>query len=115
MGANVGLLQQSFKKCFGSNPGPRRLLDIGAKCLYGGTVQDYYDFIIYCAGNEALTDTVRTACEDLCQRSLGTIQNQATCKELFDLVSWEYVSLDMVDFATIKSDLNSFQIDQKYF
>src|ERR1700736_3448611 len=115
MGTNVGLLHQSFQKCFGLDPGAKRFLDIGAQNMFGGTAQDYCEFITYCAGSEALTGPVRRACDDFAQRSTGTIQDQTTCRELFDVIGWEYVSIDMVDFATIKSDLNSFQIDQTFF
>jgi hypothetical protein len=115
MGTGIRLLQESFQKCFGSNPGPQRYLDIGAQNLFGGTAEDYLKFIAYCTGNEAATASMKEVCEDLARRSVGTIVNQTTCKELFDLVGWEYVSIDMVDFATIKGDLNTFQIDQRYF
>src|SRR5262249_11731582 len=115
MGTNVRLLMESFKKCFGLEPGSKRFLDIGAQSLFGGTTDDYCSFVCYCLGKEVASEALRASCQDLAERSTGTIINQANCKELFDLVGWEYVSIDMVDFATIKGDLNSFQIDQKYF
>jgi hypothetical protein len=115
MGTNVTILRKAFQKCFGANPVPKQYLDIGAQNLYGGSAQDYIEFITYCLGKEAATESIIEICSDLAKRSIGTTQNQTTCAELFDLVGWEYISIDMVENATLKGDLNLYQIDPKYF
>jgi hypothetical protein len=115
MGTNVTLLRKTFQKCFGANPAPKRYLDIGAQNLYGGTAEDYVEFIAYCLGKDAVTEPIVKTCSDLADRSIGTIQNQTTCAELFELVGWEYVSIDMVEFATIKGDLNTYQVEARHF
>jgi hypothetical protein len=115
MGTNITILRKAFDKCFGASPGAKRYLDIGAQNLYGGTAQDYLDFIRHCLGPDGMPDDVTRMCEDFAERSIGTITNQTTCAEVFDLVGWEYISIDMVETATIKGDMNFYQIDQRHF
>jgi hypothetical protein len=114
MGTSVTILTNIFKKCLGSDPdGPRSYLDIGSQQLFGGTPEQYREFMAYCLGADALGPEHEAACRDLSERSYGTHPRQAFCVELFDLVRWDYQSLDMYN-ATIKADLNTFELGPKH-
>jgi hypothetical protein len=114
MGTSVVLLTNIFQKCLGQHlSGPRRYLDVGAQNLYGGTVDDYRRFAAYCLGYDNLGAEIDRACISLAHRSRGGSLQPPWCAELFELVGWEYQSLDMYN-ATIKADLNVYQLEQRH-
>src|SRR5262249_27535280 len=114
MGTSVTLLSKIFKKCFGpSLTESYSYLDIGSQHLFGGSPQDYREFIVYCLGESALTSRHEEACRDLAERSHGAHPRQCFCAELFSVMGWDYHSVDMY-YATTIADLNTFKLDEKY-
>jgi hypothetical protein len=114
VGTSVALLTNIFKKCLGPDPqGPRSYLDVGAQNLYGGTPDDYRAFVTYCLNSASLTKELDDACVSLAERSRDGTAQHPWCAELFDLVSWDYESLDLYN-GTIKADLNVFQLEKKH-
>jgi hypothetical protein len=112
VGTSVGLITSSLRKCLGPNAGgPRRYLDIGAQNLYDASADDYREFVRYCMGVDTLTPELDRACISLAERSNPRTSPQLPwCAELFELVGWEYQSVDMHN-GTIEADLNVFQLD----
>ena len=109
MGTSVILLTRIVRKCLGPTPPSTvRYLDVGAQNLYGGSADDYREFVTYCLGADSLTPDHDRICIDLAERSAST--RPPWCSELFALVGWEYQSIDMYN-ATITGDLNVFQLD----
>jgi SAM-dependent methyltransferase len=114
VGTNVSLLLNIFRKCWGSEPGgPRSFLDIGSQHLFGGTTQDYLEFVGYCRGRDTIEPEDVDRCQDLAARSIGTHLQQTFCAELFELVGWPYESVDMYR-ATIPADLNTFTLEDRH-
>lgn len=112
MGTSVTLLTRIFQKCLGATPsGPVRYLDIGAQNLYGGSADDYREFVIYCLGAASLTPERDRACVDLAERSASS--HPPWCSELFALVQWEYQSVDLYN-GTIVGDLNVYQLASEH-
>jgi hypothetical protein len=112
VGTSVALITKSLQKCLGPNAGgPRRYLDIGAQNLYDASADDYREFVRYCMGVNTLTPELDRACIGLAERSNPRTSPQLPwCAELFELVGWEYQSVDMYN-GTIEADLNVFQLD----
>jgi hypothetical protein len=112
VGTSVALITKSLQKCLGPNAGgPRRYLDIGAQNLYDASADDYREFVRYCMGVDTLTPELDRACISLAERSNPRTSPQLPwCAELFELVGWEYQSVDMHN-GTIEADLNVFQLD----
>lgn len=108
MGTSASLLHHIARKCFGPAPGPRRYLDIGAQNIFNSTEEELRSFVAYCRGLEAITPEIRERCRDLAERSNQV--DRPYCAELLELAGWQYDAVDMVEAATIRADLNVYQV-----